>query len=333
MAYAPGEVWAYNTGGSMVLGAIVEEATGRDLLLFAREALFDPIGIGDVYWEHMADGRYESGGSLHMTPRDMARLGYLMLHQGRWDGKRILSANWVARSTTAYYQADGPVGYGYQWWILPEEQGFAALGALQQRIYILPKADMVAVFTANLSESSLYSVDRLLYTFVLPACTDLPPTPAAPAAYDAHGITFEYPARFWLQEAPIPGHTTVSDSRGMIQITSTWEPLEIVLVLWHTVDANEDARSFLEAYLAGLQEEAMALTPGESGEGQKDGHPMALRFSEATPEGGTLPIVSAAWICEESGRAFGVTYLTTAEMTSDELQAALEQYLEGLTCH
>ena len=332
MAHTPGEVWAYNTGGSMVLGAIVEEATGRDLLLFAREVLFDPLGIGPVFWERMADGRYETGGSLHMTPRGMARLGYLMLHNGRWDGQQILSADWVARSTKAYHQADALHGYGYQWWILPEGKGFMANGRWQQRIYVLPEADMVVVITADFRDPSLYSVDGLVNAFVLPACTDLPAS-AGPAVYDAHSVTFEYPARFFLQEAPIPGQEVMSDVSGIIEIHSTWEPQEIVSVLWSEVEGDEDAWSFLAAYLAAVQEEAMKLTPGESSEGQKDGHTMALRFSKATLVEGTLPVVSGVWLCDESGLAFAVTYLTTEEMASEELLAAFEGYLEGLACH
>jgi hypothetical protein len=99
------------------------------------------------------------------------------------------------------------------------------------------------------------------------------------------------------------------------------------------VEGDEDARSFLDVYLAAVQDEGTELAPGELGEGQKDGHTMALRLSEITFDGGTLPAVSGAWICDASGRAFAVTYLTTEDMTQDELLAAFEQYLEGLTCH
>jgi hypothetical protein len=73
--------------------------------------------------------------------------------------------------------------------------------------------------------------------------------------------------------------------------------------------------------------------PGESGEGEKDGHAMALRFSEMAFEEGTVPTISGVWICDASGRAFAVTYLTTEEMAPEELRAAFEGYLEGLTCH
>lgn len=75
------------------------------------------------------------------------------------------------------------------------------------------------------------------------------------------------------------------------------------------------------------------ITPGEHGQGQKDGHSMALRYSNLTMEGFTLPALSGAWICAESGRVFAVTYTTSAEMTSQELLAALNRHLVGLTCH
>jgi CubicO group peptidase (beta-lactamase class C family) len=331
MARAPGEAWAYNSGASILLGAILEEATGRNLVLFAREVLFDPIGVGTVYWEQMSDGHYQTGGGLHMAPRDMARLGYLMLHNGNWNGEQIVPADWVARSTRTHYQAFGPYGYGYQWQILPGGRGYRAEGLYQQYIYVLPEADMVIVATADI-HASLHSVAGLANALVLPACTDLP-QPAPHATYDAHGITFEYPTRFYLEEGPIPGQEAVSDASGILQLTSTWEPIELVLVLWSEVEGDEDAWSFLDLYFAGIEEDGTKVMPGESGEGEKDGHAMALRFSEMAFEEGTVPTISGAWICDASGRAFAVTYFTTDETTPDELQAAFERYLEGLTCH
>jgi CubicO group peptidase (beta-lactamase class C family) len=331
MARAPGEAWAYNSGASILLGAILEEATGQNLVSFAREVLLDPIGVGTVYWEQMSDGHYQTGGGLHMAPRDMARLGYLMLHNGNWNGEQIVPADWVVRSTSTHYQAHGPYGYGYQWQILPGEQGYRAEGLYQQYIYVLPEADMVVVATADI-HASLHSVAGLVNSLVLPACADLR-QPASHATYDAHGIMFEYPSRFYLEETPIPGQEIVSDTSGMVQLTSTWEPIELVSVLWIEMEGDEDASSFLDLYLAGVEEDGTRVMPGESGEGEKDGHAMALRFAEMAFAEGTVPTISGAWICDASGRAFAVTYFATDETTSDELQAALERYLAGLTCH
>jgi CubicO group peptidase (beta-lactamase class C family) len=332
MARAPSEAWAYNSGASILLGAILEEATGRNLVLFAREVLFDPIGVGTVYWEQMSDGHYQTGGGLHMAPRDMARLGYLMLHNGNWNGEQIVPAEWVARSTRTHYQAYGPYGYGYQWWILPAGQGYRAEGLYQQYIYVLPEADMVVVVTADIRGGSLHSVDGLVNALVLPACTDLP-QPASHATYEAHGITLAYPTRFASEERPILGQEAVSDASGMLRLTSTWEPIEVLLVLWSQVEGDEDAWSFLDMYLAGIEEDGTRVMPGESAEGEKDGHAMALRFSEMAFEEGTVPTISGVWICDTSARAFAVTYLTTEKVMPEELRAALERYLEGLKCH
>jgi CubicO group peptidase (beta-lactamase class C family) len=332
MAYEPGEVWAYNSGATILLGAAVQEATGRDLTVFAREMLFDPLGIGTTYWEHSPGGYVSTHGGLNMAPRDLARIGYLMLHHGTWDGQQIISADWVTRSTTEHQPAEGPYGYGYQWRILPDGQGIKAEGLYQQYLYVLPEADMVIAATADIRDASLYRVEGLVNTFILPACTDLPPADSR-TVYDAHDLTFEYPVGFFVQEMPIPGHATVSDASGMMQITSNTEPLEIVSVLWNRLEGGEDARAFLDLYLAGIAEEEMGVAPGESREGRHAGHAMAIRFSDLTLEEGTLPAVSAAWICDASDRAFAVTYLAAAETTPDERLAALERYLAGLACH
>jgi CubicO group peptidase (beta-lactamase class C family) len=333
MAREPGEAWAYNSGASILLGGIVEEATGRSVLDFAREALFDPLGIGHIYWSMGPGGHYATHGGLSMTPRDMARLGYLMLRNGTWDGKEIVSADWVARSTTAHYRVQGAHGYGYQWWILPEGQGYRAHGLYDQNIIVLPEADMVVVATARIPGGSFQRVEGLLNSFILPACTDLPAA-SRRATYEEYGFTLEYPAGFRLEEAPIPGRDAVSDLSGVVQITSNTEPLEILSLLWDGAEAGPDAAAFLDLYLAGLTETGVGVAPGEPAEGEKDGHTMALRFSELTLEGGAkLPAISGAWICDRANRFFAATYLPTVERTPEDLQASLEDYLERLTCH
>ncbi len=91
MAREPGEAWAYNSGTSILLGGILEQATGQDLLAFAREYLFDPLGIENVIWSKTTGNHYHTDGGLYLTPRDMARFGYLMLHGGTWDGRDRLA--------------------------------------------------------------------------------------------------------------------------------------------------------------------------------------------------------------------------------------------------
>jgi CubicO group peptidase (beta-lactamase class C family) len=252
MAPEPGEAWAYHSGSSMFLGAILDQATGRDLLAYAREVLFDPVGIGPVNWDIAPGGHYFTHGGLSMAPRDMARLGYLMLHSGAREGRQILPADWVARSITGHYAAAPQgFGYGYQWWILPDGRGYSAQGLYDQRIVVLPEADMVVVFTASIPTESFYHIDGLVNSFILPACTDLV-VDRGRETYDAYGFTLENPAGFLLTEAPIPGHAALSDASGVVQITSDSEPMELLSVLWAAVEPDEDLGTILDQYLAGL---------------------------------------------------------------------------------
>jgi CubicO group peptidase (beta-lactamase class C family) len=180
MAREPGERWAYNSGTSILLGGILEQATGRDVLAFAREYLFEPLGIQDVKWDKAPGNHYHTDGGLYLTPRDMARFGYLALHGGTWDGKEIVSPEWVARSTETHYQASSGRGYGYQWWTL-DGGAFAAHGHYEQIIYVVPAADLVVVLTGDIPDDVLPPSDGLLYRYILAACTDLPPgAPAGP---------------------------------------------------------------------------------------------------------------------------------------------------------
>jgi CubicO group peptidase (beta-lactamase class C family) len=333
MARDPGESWAYNSGTSILLGGIIEQVTGRDLLAFAREYLFDPIGIRSVYWQ-MATGRhYHTDGGLYLTPRDMARFGYLMLRDGTWDGREIVSADWVARSSTAHYQTNGYYGYGYQWWILPDGFGYTATGHYEQRIFVLPEADMVAVFTADIPDDSPYRVDGLLYRFILPACTDLPQEDSS-QTYARHGFTFQYPPGFSLLEMPIPGRDALSDASGLVQFNSNWYPPELVSIIWDTPQADVGAEAYVEAFLASLQgESGLEITVGASVDSRKDDHPMVVQFFDATENGLQLAAVTGAWFCDRADRVYIVTYATAAETSQEDLLATFEEHLASLACH
>lgn len=191
---------------------------------------------------------------------------------------------------------------------------------------------MVVVITASLREDTLNQIDGLLHTFILPACTDLS-RESTRDTYDAFGLTFEFPAGFCLEASALPGHAILSDASGLVQITSNTEPLELVLLVWNRIEAGEDAPTFLEAYFAGLAETGIGLTSGEPGKGQKDGYPVVLRFADLKLGTATVPSLSGAWVCPESGRAFAMSHITVGPVTSQELLAGLERYLEALSCH
>lgn len=147
----PGTVFSYNTGGMEVISAILNKVNGVTEEEFAQQYLFGPLGITDYKWPKTPEGYSMGGVGLEMKPRDMAKIGQLMLQNGVWDGQQIVSADWVKEATAAKISETiiPGAGYGYNWWIRPDIQGYFAAGVDGQLIYILPNQNMVVVFTAN----------------------------------------------------------------------------------------------------------------------------------------------------------------------------------------
>jgi len=154
-ATAPaGQEFFYNTGALTLMSAIVRKAVGRPLDEFAREALFAPLGITDFEWIRVK-GDSDAGGGLRLRPRDMAKIGQLVLAGGRWNGRQIVSKAWIDASMTPRLEATGPYFYGYLWWLGRslhdgrEVHWTAALGRGGQSIRIVPELDLVVVVTAG----------------------------------------------------------------------------------------------------------------------------------------------------------------------------------------
>lgn len=151
-----GTEYSYCTGAPVTLGAIVSNASGKSIPEFASENLFQPLGINDYAWEFMPNGRADTGGHLHMRPRDMMKFGLLFLNHGQWNGTQIISSDWVEEST----RPDGDVPgrntqYGYLWWYTTGSvngntlNGYFANGNGGQLIFIFEEIDMVIVFTGG----------------------------------------------------------------------------------------------------------------------------------------------------------------------------------------
>lgn len=154
MAAEPGSTFVYNSGATELLSYIIKKATGRNADDYAREHLFAPLGIRQYAWKRTPLGLADTEGGLYLQPRDLAKLGYLYLHDGRWEGKQIIPATWVRQSTRWSIDShwDGR-GYGYQWWVLsrPGDAGYeayAAIGYGGQYLIVIPQLDCIAVFTA-----------------------------------------------------------------------------------------------------------------------------------------------------------------------------------------
>jgi CubicO group peptidase (beta-lactamase class C family) len=150
MRAEPGSQYAYCSCNNHLLSSIVMATTGESLLEFARKNLFQPIGITNVFWPADPSGRTHGWGDLHLHPHDMARFGLLYLNHGRWGNTQIVPAGWVSESSTAKSTVREGVGYGYSWWINTARPPiFEAVGRGGQRIAILPKENIVVVFTGG----------------------------------------------------------------------------------------------------------------------------------------------------------------------------------------
>ena len=162
MAHEPGTYWAYNSGTTELLGGIVEMTVGEPFIDFTREHLFDPLGIDNYFWWNpRTNPQYGVSGGLHLTMRDMAKLGYLFLNNGTWDNNEIVSEEWVRNATHHHYDAFPGYGYGYQWWIQEGRNVYAATGHYEQKIYVDPDNDMIVVFIADIADEDPHPTDYL----------------------------------------------------------------------------------------------------------------------------------------------------------------------------
>lgn len=151
MAEEPGRKFVYNSGATELLSCLIRKTTGKEADDYAKERLFAPLGI-EFYWKRTPKGLADTEGGLYLSPRDLAKIGYLYLHGGLWDGRRILPEAWVRDSTKSRVATnEPPYGYGYQWWVIPSEgtrpEAFAAWGYGGQLLIVVPRLDLIAVFT------------------------------------------------------------------------------------------------------------------------------------------------------------------------------------------
>ena len=147
MVATPGETFNYNTGASHLLTAILQRATNMSTIEFANRYLFGPLSIEDYRWLQDPQGVAGGGDSLFLRTRDMAKIGYLFLKGGKWEGRQIISENWVRISTSPKINLNLNTEYGYQWWIAPSVNLYRALGYGGQQINVYYEKDLIVIFT------------------------------------------------------------------------------------------------------------------------------------------------------------------------------------------
>jgi CubicO group peptidase (beta-lactamase class C family) len=126
LAAPPGEVFNYDTGTANLLGLILRKVSGKRLDAFAKETLFDPLGIEDWDWDYDAGFNPAAGSGLRLRQRDLAKIGQLVLERGKWHGRQIVSSSWIEDSTTPrlsgndatmmLMRPEGITSYGWARW-------------------------------------------------------------------------------------------------------------------------------------------------------------------------------------------------------------------------
>jgi CubicO group peptidase (beta-lactamase class C family) len=118
---------------------------------FAQEYLMDPLGISpeDWGWNQVSMGYNSGGWAFYLTPRDMAKIGYLYLHNGAWDGEQIVPEDWARTSHRSLVDLGQHQGYGYLWWtiMIDTHPAYYAIGHGGQYIFVLPTLDLIVVVT------------------------------------------------------------------------------------------------------------------------------------------------------------------------------------------
>lgn len=165
----PGERWLYVNAEADLLSGVLLAATGKGPEEWAAEKLFGPLEIESWRWSYGAEGEHRlMDGSLHLRPRDMLKIGQMVLDGGVWKERRVISGEWIAESTARRMSTGGPDGYGYMWWrmILPAAGGgietIAASGWGSQFICVIPDLDAVAVLTGGNQDNGMHLAPGLL---------------------------------------------------------------------------------------------------------------------------------------------------------------------------
>ena len=173
----PGAKYNYSSGSTELLGAIIHKATGQPIDALARTVLFEPLGIVDFEWTRNADGNAAASWGLRLRPRDMAKLGQLVLAHGLWNGRQIVPRDYMDEATAPQIQGAGLYFYGYQMWVgrslvhKREIDWTAGVGLGGQRVFVIPSLDLVVVMTAGLYTTPLQNMLAfdILNDVVLPA--------------------------------------------------------------------------------------------------------------------------------------------------------------------
>jgi CubicO group peptidase (beta-lactamase class C family) len=155
----PGTKWNYNGGATALLGRLIAKGSGKSLPDYARSALFAPLGLDATQWCTGRDGEPSAASGLSMLPRDLARIGQLVLQGGAWQGRQVVPSSWLQASFRPAVTINEYRRYGYHWYLgelssdLPvasrRQRWIGGIGYGDQRLFVFPDLQLVVVVTAG----------------------------------------------------------------------------------------------------------------------------------------------------------------------------------------
>ena len=169
--YMPGTHFMYNTPATYILSAIIQKVTNEKLVDYLYPRLFKPLGIDKPEWEEDPIGINVGGWGLHLKTEDIAKFGQLYLKKGNWNGKQILSEEWINSATSKQVSnGSNPIndwsqGYGFQFW-RSRYNSYRGDGAMGQFCLVIPEKDMVIAITSGTNDLAL--VMELVWDIILP---------------------------------------------------------------------------------------------------------------------------------------------------------------------
>jgi len=221
LEFQPGTFFEYNSGATVLLGVILEMATGMDLLEYARTRLFEPLSIDQYEWLQLPSGIRNAASSLYLTAKEMAMIGFFMLKKGFVDGKQIVNQQWVELITKKNKATPkGPAssyGYGLSWW-MNSQGGFSARGYGGQFILVYPEQQLIVVTTGGLFGNDFNYPDTILAKGILAALSD--PVENESALNDCYDqFTRFKPKDFGIIPADLPflNQTVEFDSESIVR--------------------------------------------------------------------------------------------------------------------
>ena len=174
--HTPGSTFDYNNGNSHLLSAIIQKNSGDTTAAFADKYLFHPLGINKYIWVKDPQGIHGGGFSISLNVEDMVKLGLLLLNEGQFNSKQVISSDWLLQAKRPYKQVettkDGTIGYGYQLWTYEDTNSndpidyYYASGLYGQKIFIVPKLNIMAVAKSHLQDDQ-QSAPRLFFEELL----------------------------------------------------------------------------------------------------------------------------------------------------------------------